>query len=70
MLGVTEAATFIAKSLLKKDPNKRRAYLQIMVSIAIARQSALSLPEVEEKSHFLRPDFRIRNKIFFVPPRG
>ena len=64
MLGVTEAATFIAKSLLKKDPNKRRAYLQIMVSIAIARQSALSLPEVEEKSHFLRPDFRIRNKIF------
>jgi len=25
---------------------------------------ALSLPEVEEKSHFDKPDFRIKNKIF------
>ena len=35
-----------------------------MVSIATARQSALSLPEVEEKSHFDTPDFRINKKIF------
>ncbi len=28
------------------------------------RQLALSLPEVEEKSHFGKPDFRVRNKIF------
>ena len=35
-----------------------------MVSIATARQSALSLPEVEEKSHFQTPDFRINKKIF------
>ncbi|HEX6192844.1 MAG TPA: MmcQ/YjbR family DNA-binding protein, partial [Chitinophagaceae bacterium] len=35
-----------------------------MVSIATARQSALSLPEVEEKSHFETPDFRINKKIF------
>ncbi len=35
-----------------------------MISIAAARQMILSLPEVEEKSHFGRPDFRIRNKIF------
>ena len=35
-----------------------------MVTIATARQSALSLPEVEEKSHFNIPDFRVRKKIF------
>ncbi len=35
-----------------------------MISVAAARQMILSLPEVEEKSHFGRPDFRIRNKIF------
>ena len=35
-----------------------------MISIAIARKSALSLPEVEEKSHFETPDFRVKNKIF------
>ena len=35
-----------------------------MVSVATARQSALSLPEVEEKSHFDTPDFRINKKIF------
>ncbi|MFN3626277.1 MmcQ/YjbR family DNA-binding protein [Parvibaculum sp.] len=29
-----------------------------------ARKIALSLPEAEEKSHFDRPDFRVRNKIF------
>jgi predicted DNA-binding protein (MmcQ/YjbR family) len=28
------------------------------------RTLALSLPEVEEKSHFGKPDFRVKNKIF------
>jgi hypothetical protein len=28
------------------------------------RKLACSLPEVEEKSHFGQPDFRVRNKIF------
>lgn len=28
------------------------------------RKLACSLPEVEEKSHFEQPDFRVRNKIF------
>ena len=35
-----------------------------MISIARARQLALSLPETEEKSHFELPDFRVKNKIF------
>ncbi len=28
------------------------------------RESAMALPEVEEKSHFGKADFRVRNKIF------
>jgi hypothetical protein len=28
------------------------------------RKLALALPEVEEKSHFGKPDFRVKNKIF------
>ncbi len=35
-----------------------------MVTIATARQTALSLPEAEEKSHFGLPDFRVKGKIF------
>ncbi|HSU27034.1 MAG TPA: MmcQ/YjbR family DNA-binding protein [Chitinophagaceae bacterium] len=35
-----------------------------MPSIDFARKTALSLPEVEEKSHFHIPDFRVANKIF------
>lgn len=36
-----------------------------------ARRIALSLPEAEEKSHFDKPDFRVRNKIFAsLPPGG
>jgi hypothetical protein len=35
-----------------------------LVSIASARQLALSLPEVEEASHFDLPDFRVNKKIF------
>jgi len=35
------------------------------------RRIALSLPEAEEKSHFDKPDFRVRNKIFAsLPPGG
>lgn len=37
-----------------------------MLTIDDARKAALSLPEVEEKSHFDKPDFRIKNKIFAV----
>jgi hypothetical protein len=35
-----------------------------MISIEAARQIALALPEVVEKSHFEIPDFRVRGKIF------
>ena len=35
-----------------------------MISLTSAKQLALSLPETEEKSHFERPDFRIKNKVF------
>jgi hypothetical protein len=37
-----------------------------MVSLAEARKLATSLPEVEEKSHFNQPDFRVKGKIFAV----
>ncbi len=37
-----------------------------MVSIATVKQLALSLPEAEEKSHFEKPDFRVKNKVFAV----
>lgn len=37
-----------------------------MVSPAAAKQLALSLPEAEEKSHFEKPDFRVKNKVFAV----
>ena len=37
-----------------------------MITLKEARAKALSLPEVEEKSHFERPDFRVRKKIFAV----
>jgi hypothetical protein len=35
-----------------------------MISLPTAKQLALSFPEAEEKSHFERPDFRVRNKVF------
>jgi hypothetical protein len=35
-----------------------------MLTIQAARKAALSLPEVEEKSHFDIPDFRVKKKIF------
>ncbi len=37
---------------------------RIMVSLNTARKLALSLPEVEEHSHFHLPDFRVKKKIF------
>lgn len=37
-----------------------------MVSVETAKKMALSLSETEEKSHFEKPDFRIRNKVFAV----
>lgn len=35
-----------------------------MITIEAARKLLLSLPETEERSHFERPDFRVKNKIF------
>jgi hypothetical protein len=35
-----------------------------MVTPAQLRSLSLSLPDTEEKSHFGKPDFRVRNKIF------
>jgi hypothetical protein len=35
-----------------------------MITAAQFRKLALAFPEVEEKSHFEQPDFRVRNKIF------
>jgi len=35
---------------------------------ALVRRLALALPEVVERSHFARPDFRVRNKIFATLP--
>jgi hypothetical protein len=35
-----------------------------MATAAQFRKLALALPQVEEKSHFGQPDFRVRNKIF------
>jgi len=35
-----------------------------MVTAAQFRKLAMGFPEVEEKSHFEQPDFRVRNKIF------
>jgi hypothetical protein len=37
-----------------------------MVTLSDARKSALALPEVEGKSHFNQPDFRVKGKIFAV----
>jgi hypothetical protein len=37
-----------------------------MISLEKAKLLALSLPEVEEKSHFGKPDFRVKKKIFAV----
>ena len=41
-----------------------------MVTLSEARKSALALPEVEEKSHFNQPDFRVKGKIFAVLHAG
>src|SRR3954468_4738976 len=35
-----------------------------MITDALMREIALQLPQVEEKSHFGHPDFRVNNKIF------
>jgi len=35
-----------------------------MATATQMRKLALALPEAEEKSHFEKPDFRVRNKIF------
>ncbi len=34
------------------------------MSTALFRKLALALPEAEEKAHFAKPDFRVKNKIF------
>jgi hypothetical protein len=37
-----------------------------MVSFDVAKKIALGFPGVEEKKHFEKPDFRVKNKIFAV----
>jgi hypothetical protein len=37
-----------------------------MITTEEARKAALRFPEVEEKSHFEKPDFRVKKKIFAV----
>jgi len=37
-----------------------------MVSLATAKAMALAFPEAEEKSHFEKPDFRVKKRIFAV----
>ncbi len=37
-----------------------------MVNLSEARRLALALPASEEKAHFDKPDFRVKNKIFAV----
>ena len=37
-----------------------------MITLSEARELALALPDVEEKSHFNQPDFRVKGKIFAV----
>ena len=37
-----------------------------MVSLDDAKKMALAFPEAEEKKHFEKPDFRVKNKIFAV----
>ncbi len=39
-------------------------WIEGMVTSEQFRASALRLPESEEKSHFGKPDFRVKNKIF------
>lgn len=38
------------------------------ITSALVRRLALALPEAFESSHFSRPDFRVRNKIFASLP--
>ena len=38
------------------------------ITQSVVRRLALALPEVVERSHFARPDFRVRNKIFATLP--
>lgn len=40
------------------------------MNLAAARNLALALPETLEKSHFGKPDFRVRNRIFMTSPAG
>jgi hypothetical protein len=40
------------------------------MNAADARNLALALPEAIEKSHFGKPDFRVRNRIFMTLPPG
>ena len=42
------------------------ATFQVMVNQSFARKMALSLTGVEEKSHFNRPDYRVKKKVFAV----
>lgn len=40
------------------------------MNLTDARSLAVALPETIEKSHFGKPDFRVRNRIFMTIPSG
>lgn len=46
----------------------RRWHRGVMMNVDHARRLALALPETEEKAHFGKPDFRVRNRIFMTLP--
>jgi hypothetical protein len=47
---------------------KRRVTRRLVITHAVVRRLALGLPGAVESSHFKRPDFRVRNKIFATLP--
>ena len=49
---------------IEKNGVNSTRHIYVMISIEQFREMALSLPEAEERDHFGRPSFRVRNKIF------
>jgi hypothetical protein len=47
-----------------------RAWIYLAMNTETVRRLALALPEAEEKSHFGKPDFRVRGRIFATLPES
>jgi hypothetical protein len=62
--GAAGAVTPAANTARRFAHTRAIVYARCMANAAELRRLALALPEVEEKSHFGRPDFRVRDKIF------